>query len=316
VDFTGLVLIATGLGALQVVLDKGQRDEWFTSPFITVLTLLSVCALVAFVWWEWHHKHPIVQLGLFRHRSFAVASVLMMLIFAVLLGSTLLIPQFAQVELRYSAQKAGEVLSPGGFGILLLMPLAGFLVSRVDARYLVAAGFLIFAFAFFHMTNLNAGIDFKTLMWWRVYQAAGMAFLFVPINTIAYTGMAPEASNQVSALTNLMRNIGGSIGISAVTTLLAQRQQVHQAYLAHNIVPSSTHLRDALNGLTAQLSSRTDAAHAMQQAYGRIYRGVRLQASVLAYIDVFWLLGAVCILALGLIFLAKKTKPGARAMAH
>src|SRR5262249_10390600 len=158
----------------------------------------------------------------------------MLIVFAVLLGSTLLIPQFAQVELRYSAQKAGELLSPGGFGILLLMPLVGFLVSHLDARYLVAAGFLMFAFAFFHMTNLNSGIDFRTLMWWRVYQAAGMAFLFVPINTIAYTGMPAGASNQVSALTNLMRNIGGSIGISAVTTLLAQRQQVHQAYLVHN----------------------------------------------------------------------------------
>src|SRR5262249_37489236 len=158
----------------------------------------------------------------FKNHNFAAACALMLSIFAVLLGATLLIPQFAQVQLGYTAEKAGELLSPGGFAILVLMPLVGFLVSRIDARYLIGFGFLITAFALFHMTNLDLQIDFRTAMLWRIYQAVGIAFVFVPINTMAYTDMPREASNQVSALTNLMRNVGGSIGISAVTTLLAR----------------------------------------------------------------------------------------------
>jgi DHA2 family multidrug resistance protein len=316
VDFVGLVLVGTGLGALQVVLDKGQRDDWFTSPFITSFTVLSICALLVFVVWEWRQKQPIVHLKLFKNPSFAVANLLMLTLGAVLFGSTVLLPQFVQVEMGYSAQQAGEVLSPGGFFILLLMPIVGLLVSRVDARYLIAFGFVISALALFHMTDLNLNLDYRTLMWWRVYQAAGLAFLFVPINTISYTGMPREASNQVSGLINLMRNMGGSIGISAVTTLVVRRQLVHENYLARNTFQANPHLQQLLAGMTARLQTRTGSVEATHQAYGRIYGLVQRQASVLAYIDVFWIMGTMCILAMGLLFFAKKSKPGQAPAAH
>jgi MFS transporter, DHA2 family, multidrug resistance protein len=239
-----------------------------------------------------------------------------MVIFAALLGTTVLIPQFAQSEIGYTAQKAGELLTPGGFAIILLMPLVGFLVRKVDARYLIAIGCFIMAFGLFRMTDLIANIDFQSLMLCRVFQACAMAFLFVPINTMAFTDMPPGASNQVSAMTNLMRNIGGSIGISAVTTLVQRREQVHQYYLAKNTYEYSPQLQQLLSQLTERLGERTGQTEALRQAYGEIYRFIQLQASVLAYIDTFWILGGFCLVAVLLLFFAKKTKPGSAAAAH
>ena len=242
IDFTGLVLVGTGLGALQVVFDKGQREDWFSSSLITIFTIVSCAALVSFTIRELNSKYPILNLRLLRNSNFAVSNRLMLMLGATLYGTTVLIPQFLQTQMGYSAQKAGEVLSPGGFLVLLMMPAVGFLVSRVDARYLIAAGFLTVGYALFRMTDLTLGIDYHTAMLWRCYQAAGLAFLFVPINTIAFVGTPPEASNQVSGLLNLMRNLGGSVGISAVTTLIARRQQEHQFYLARNTFAANPHI--------------------------------------------------------------------------
>jgi MFS transporter, DHA2 family, multidrug resistance protein len=316
VDFLGLVLVATGLGAMQVVMDKGQRDDWFNSPFITWFTIVASGMLVAFVIWEWNQKHPVVHLQLLKNRNFAVACLLMLVVFASLLGATLLIPQFAQTILGYTAQKAGEVLSVGAVGILLFMPLVGFLSSRVDARLLIGGGLIVISLALFRMTNIELGVDYHTLMMWRVFQSIGMAFVFVPVNTLAYTDMPAGASNQVSAMVNLMRNMGGSIGISAVTTLLARRQQVHQDYLAHNTYQYNPQLQQLLAQITSRAAARTGSADAMKQAYGRVYHIVQAQAAVLAYVDIFWILGAACALAIGLLFFAKRNKPGQAAMGH
>src|SRR2546430_10888686 len=173
VDFVGLVLVGTGLGAIQVVVDKGQRDDWFASSFILGFAITAACALVAFVFWEWKQKHPIVQLRLFKNSNFSVACLLMLTAFAVLLGSTVLIPLFAQTEMGYAAQNVGELLSPGGLAFLVLMPIMGFLASHIDARYMIGAGLLIVAFSVFHMTNLILNIDYRTLMMWRIYQVTG-----------------------------------------------------------------------------------------------------------------------------------------------
>jgi DHA2 family multidrug resistance protein len=316
VDFTGIVLVATGLGALQVVLDKGQREDWFHSAFITAFTLLAVAGLAAFAIWEWTRQHPVLELRLLKNSNFAVACALMLALGIALFGSTVLIPQFVQVELGYSAQKAGEVLSPGGFVIILLMPLVGFLVSRVDARYLIAGGFVIVALALFDMTRWTLGIDYRTAMMARVYQAMGMAFLFVPINTISYANMPPQASNQVSAMINLMRNVGGSIGISMVTTLIVRRAQVHQAYLSANTFAANPKMQQALSGIAQHLAPRSGEAQAMRQAYGVVAGEVARQSTMLAYIDTFRVMAIVCLLAMGLLFFAKKIKPGKAAMGH
>jgi DHA2 family multidrug resistance protein len=316
VDFVGLALVGSGLAALQVVLDKGQRDDWFNSPFITWCSVASVSAIVAFVYWEWNNSHPIVHLRLLKNRNFAVSNVLMLILGITLFGTTVLIPQFLQVEMGYTAQKAGEVLTPGGVAILIMMPIVGFLVSRVDPRLLIGAGFAATAMALFHMTNLNLAIDQGTAIKWRIYQALGMAFLFVPINTISFAGIPPTASNQVSGMINLMRNLGGSIGISAVTTLLARRQQVHQLYLSRNTSIYGPRLEAALQQMTMHFRQRTGAAHALQQAHGQMYAIVQRQAAVLSYIDTFWIMGTLCLLAILLLFFAKRTKPGQAAMAH
>jgi DHA2 family multidrug resistance protein len=315
IDFTGIVLVATGLGALQIVMDKGQRDDWFGSNFITTFSIVAACGILGFIFWEWNHRYPIVNLRLFKNPNFAVTNVLMLLLGLALFGSTVLIPQFMQLELGYTAQLAGEVLTPGGIVILLLMPLVGFLVSRVDARYLIAFGFTVTAFSLFHMTNIYLGVDYKTAMLWRVYQAIGMAFMFVPINTISYVGVPAEASNQVSAMVNLMRNIGGSIGISAVTTLLARKEQVHHVYLANRLYEYQPHVQTFLAQSKDLFAGRGDSA-ASQLSYGRLAQVVQKQASVLAYVDTFYIMGTLCLTGVLFLFFVKKNKPGQAAAAH
>ncbi len=316
IDFVGLTLIGLGLGAFQIVLDKGQRENWFDSGFITTCSVVAAFALVAFIVWEWRNKHPVVHIRLFKNPSFRTAAILMLTLGAVLFGTTVLIPQFVQVELGWSAQQAGEVLSPGGIAILFMMPIVGFLVSRVDARYLIGLGFVTLTFSMVHMTDLNLGIDYRTAMMWRVYQSLGLAFLFVPINTISFNDIPPNATNQVSALMNLMRNMGGSIGISAVTTLLVRRTQSHHAYLVKNTIPSDPQFQSTLQSITRGLTPKLGPTEAMRQAYARIEGLVHRQASALAYIDIFWIMATVCALAIGLLFFVKKNKPGQSAPAH
>ena len=235
VDVFGLLLVATALGAFQVVLDKGQRDDWFASPFIDFFAVLAAISLGVFIYWELQHPHPVVNLRLFRNRNFVACNLLMFLLGAVLLGTTVLIPQFLQTLIGYTAQKAGEVLTPGGFALIMLLPFVGFMVSKVDPRYLIAFGFTLSGLTLIQLSHLSLDIDFQTAIWWRIDQAASLAFLFVPINTIAYIGIAKEENNQVSALVNLMRNLGSSVGISIFATMLERRQQVHQNFLTHNL---------------------------------------------------------------------------------
>ena len=317
VDYIGLGLIALGLGSLQVVLDKGQEDDWLQSHFIVLLSAIAAVALVAFVIWEWRQKNPIVDLKLFKGRSFATAALMMFVLGVMLYGSTVLLPLFMQVLMGYTAELAGMVLSPGGFAMLLLMPLVGTLSGKVQARWLAGAGFLISALALFHMTSLDLNIDFRTAMMYRVYQSMGLAFLFIPINTAAFTAATGENSNQISSIVNLARNVGGSVGISLVTTLTTRFAQLHQERLVRHATNYDHALRDMLNGLSANLAhqgfSRPDAMH---QSLGRVYELVQQQASVQAYIDTFRLLGIACLCMLPLVLLMKKNDPRQAVRAH
>ncbi len=317
IDYLGAGLIALALGSLEVVLDKGQEDDWFSSRFIVFFAITATVALAVFLVYEWQQEHPILDLRLFKNRNFAVSSLLMLTLGAVLYGSVVLIPQFAQTVMGYTAQRAGEVLTPGGFVVLLCLPLVGFLISKVDARYLIALGFFISALALFHLENIYVGIDFRTAIMFRIYQAIGLAFLFVPINTIAYVGIPKEQNGQVSAMINLCRNLGGSIGIATLTTLLARRTQVHQSYLSSHIAPGDPQLQAALTSATQRLAQAgTSAADATQLAYGQIYRTLSQQANVKAYIDVIEIFGIICLLVMPLLFLAKRSQPGQASAAH
>ena len=317
IDYIGLGMVALGLGCLQIVLDKGQRDDWFESHFILTLSIIAATAILFVIVWELRQKDPIIDLHLFRGRTFAVANLLMFVLGFALLGSTLLLPLFLQTLLGYTAQLSGMALSPGGFAIMVLMPLVGFLLSRYDARYLLLFGLSVLSLSLFHMTEFDLNIDFKTAALARVLQAAGLAFLFVPINTAAYSYLPREKNNAASGLMNLARNIGGSVGISFVTTMLDRRSQKHLTDLTSHLTSASAQLQATVHGLAHSLVGHgTNPADAQQQAYAVVQNMVERQATMLAYIDNFHTLGYIILAMIPLVFLMKRTKAGGEMAVH
>ncbi len=317
IDYIGLGLVALGLGTLQVVLDKGQRDDWFESHFILALTVISAVSLIFVVFWEWNHKDPIIDLHLFRERTFAAANFLMFMLGFALLGSTLLLPLFMQTLLGYTAERSGMALSPGGFAIMVMMPIVGFLLSRWNPRWLMMFGLIVLSLSLFHMTTFDLGVDFSTVMLARVFQATGLAFLFVPINTSAYAFLPRDKNNAASGLMNLARNIGGSVGISFVTTLLARRTQFHQVRLSENLSAANPKFQSVLHGITSNFSGGgSGPGTALQQAYAMMQANVIRQSTMLAYVDIFWLLGVVIFCLIPCVFLIRKPKPGGEVVVH
>lgn len=318
IDYVGFSLLALGLGTLQVVLDKGQRDDWFGSHFILTMSVVSAVAIIGVLIWEWRHDHPIVDLHLFRDRSFAVGTLLMFMVGFALMSSTVLIPLFLQTILGYTAQQAGLALMPGGFAIIIIMPFVGFLLSKVDARRLLLIGFGVLSVAMFHMAlTFDTTIDFRSAATARAFQAVSLAFLFVPINTASYAFLPKEKNNAASGLINLARNIGGSVGISVVTTMLDRRAQVHQTYLAHNITQASARMHTMINSMQHMLMTRGSSAwDASRRAYGMMSFMLDRQATVLAYLDCFFLLAVAALIMLPFVFLMKKVKPGGPIAVH
>ncbi len=317
IDYIGLGLVALGLGALQIVLDKGQREDWFESHFILILSLIASASLIFLVVWEWRHKDPIIDLHLFRDRTFGISNLLMFMLGFALLGSTLLLPLFMQTLLGYTAQQSGFALMPGGFTIMLLLPLVGFLLSRYSPRWLLVFGLIVLSGSLFNMTRFDLQIDFRTAAMARIFQAVGMAFLFVPINTAAYAFLPREKNNAASGLMNLARNMGGSVGISLVTTMLDRRTQVHLTDLSRNLTRSNAALQAMINGASKTMMAHgASAAGATQQAYALIQGTVQRQATMLAYIDCFSFLGFAIMLMIPAVFLMKKSKPGGGMAVH
>ena len=317
IDYIGLSFIALGLGTLQVVLDKGQREDWFESHFILILSLISAASLIFVVFWEWRSKDPIVDLHLYRDRTFGISNLLMFMLGFALLGSTLLLPLFMQTLLGYTAEQAGLALMPGGFAIMLLLPLVGFLLSRYTPRWLLLFGLVVLSASLFHMTNFDLEIDFRTAVTARIFQAVGMAFLFVPINTAAYAFLPRDKNNAASGLMNLARNIGGSVGISVVTTMLDRRSQVHLNDFASHLSNGNIALQSTIRGAAQAMRAHgASAAGATQQAYALVQGTIQRQAAMLAYIDCFWLLGVVILCMVPTVFLMKKSKPGGGMAVH
>ena len=311
IDGLGLGLIAIGLGCLEVVLDKGQEDDWFSSRFILIFATIAALALISFVLWEIGQEHPVVDLSLFKSRTFAVAAVMMLVLGAALFGSTVLLPEFLQILMGYTAEQSGNTLSAGGITVILLLPLVGRLVSRYDLRYLVAFGFGALLLAMLYMAhNLTLQIDFFTAAKLRVLQSVGMAFLFVPINTLVYVGMPPEKNNQISGIVNLARNMGGDIGIAFVTTLVARRASFHQNRLATHLT-GRHEVTDRLKGLAQALVAHgSSGPTATKQAFGAIYQRLLQQAQSLAFLDAIWILAVISGLMVPLIFLMKAPPKG------
>ncbi|HVY48721.1 MAG TPA: DHA2 family efflux MFS transporter permease subunit [Minicystis sp.] len=318
VDFVGLGLLTLGLGALEVVLDKGQEDDWFHSSFIFGASLVAAVSIVSFVAWEWQQEHPIVDVRLFKGRTFAATNVMMLTLGISLFGTTVLLPQYLQVIMGYTAQQSGMALSPGGVVVILILPFVGRLVSRVDPRYLIAFGFAVVALALFYMTtHLHPGIDFMTAMKLRIFQSIGLAFLFVPINTLVYADVPPEKNNAVSGIVNLSRNMGGDIGIALVTTLISRRSQLHQATLAEHATRYDPTFVRRLEGIARGLEhAGTAGADASKKALFIVYRQLLQQATTLAYIDTLKILGIATLLMIPLLFITKRPKGGPAPAAH
>jgi len=288
VDYVGLGLIALAVGCLQLVLDKGQEADWFAAPYITVALTVAAVALVCWIVWEWRHPQPIVDIKLFKNRNFATAMFFTFVLGIVLYGTTVVIPQFLQSLMGYSAVKAGEAMSGGGLMMMVMMPVAGILVSKVDARFMIATGFAMTALALHHMsTHLNLEIGFGTAAMLRVYQTLGLAFIFIPSNTLAYVGIPRFKNNQVSGINAFIRNIGGSIGISLISTFLTRLEQRHQTFMVANAHAGNPKFDAMIHGLTGALSAAgVNPTTATEQAYRRVYLTIQAQAATLAYVDI------------------------------
>jgi DHA2 family multidrug resistance protein len=312
-DYIGVALLVLGVGALQVMLDKGQEDDWFGSRFILTLAILAGVGLVSLVIWEWFHKDPIVDVRLFKNLNFLSANFMMFILGIMLFSSLVMMPLFLQTLLGYTAESAGLVLSGGGLLLLFLMPIAGTLASKIQARYIIAFGWLTLSFAMYYSTqHLDLDISFRSASLLRLAQVFGLGFLFVPINLAVFIGMPPEKSNSVAGIVNFMRNIGSSIGTSMVTTLIARRAQFHQVHLTAHATSGHPAFTRAVEALADRLViSGLDASKAASQAYARLYGALIEQATTLAYIDTFWILCVGSGIMFLLSFALKKNEPGA-----
>lgn len=319
IDYVGLGLVAVGVGTLQMVLDKGQELDWFGSRYITIGTSIAVVILLVWIFWEWRHPNPIVELKLLKNRNFAAAMLSMVILGGVLYGTTVLLPEFLQDLMGYPAVLAGEALAAGGFLMMVTMPLSGQLTQRMDPRILMSCGFLATSLGLYHMaTHLSLEMDFRTASLLRVYQVAGLAFIFIPSNVLCYQGIPREKNNQISSMMNFVRNIGGSVGIAIVSTMLTRAAQRRQNYLAANLRDSNPVFRARLEGITSALHTQgLSAAQATQAAYGRIAMMLNQQANAIAFKDVVATLAIVVMLLIPLPFLMKKAaRGGAPPSAH
>ena len=311
-DYIGIALLALGIGALQILLDKGQEDDWFGSNFITTLVVVASVCLIGLVIWEWFQKAPIIDVRMFKSFNFASANLMMFMLGILLFSSLVLMPQFLQTLLGYTSQLAGIALSAGGLVLLFEMPVMGKLTTMIQARRLIGFGWLALSVAMFYSTKrIDLQISFSAAVWLRIAQVIGLGFLFVPITLAAYVGIAPEKNNAVAGIVNFMRNMGSSVGTSLVTTLIARRSQFHQARLSPFARPDSPTFQNMSNGLaqhSAQLGLSPHDAHL--QALAVIYQGVQAQAATLAYIDTFMVLAVAAGIMFFLSFALRKNDPG------
>jgi len=307
IDWVGFVLVAIFLGFLEIVLDKGQEDDWFNSGFITLCALFSALGFLAFVPWELTRDDPIVDIRLIGRRQFGSSWAVMLAVGAILFSSTQLMPQLLQENYGYTATWAGLSLMPGGLIALATMAIAGQVSRFVQPRYLMAGALAAISIAALHFTGLTPDANFGWFAIARMAQMVGIPVMFLTITSFSYIGLPPEKSGQAAALINVARNLGGSIGVSAAQTLLARREQFHQSRLAENIYSSSTAYRQTLQEATSYFTHQGAAqAEAQHQAVGWMGQTLMNQAAYLAYIDVFAFLALFAAALLPVAFLLQK----------
>lgn len=312
IDVIGLTLLTLGLACLQIVLDKGQQDDWFASNFILALSVISGISLATFVFWELRHESPIVDLRIFKDRSFAVGNVVMFFGFFAFFGSVVLLPLYLQSLMGYTAFLAGVVLGPGGLIMLITLPIAGKLTEKIDARLILFCGLGVSAYSLFYMSGFNLGIDLGTAVMGRNIQALGISFFFVPLMYLTMAFVPKERMNNASAVFNLLRNMGGSFGVAFVTTLLARRAQFHQSRMIENLSPYDPAYQSAIDKLTSYLDYKLGAlADNANTAAGIINGQLLRQANALAFFDVFHAQALLFIGLMALMWIMRRPDHGA-----
>ncbi len=319
-DYIGLGLIALGLGALEIIYDRGQENDWFNSRLILVLTVLAIVSLTTAVAWELRHPNPVVNLRLLKDRNFGAGCLVIYAVFLVLYGSNVLMPQMVQALFGYDAYTAGLIMSPAGIAVMICMPISGFLLGRrFDARYLIFFGVLCIAAGSYWAALMNLEVSPWVLVVRRSAQLVGMGFIFAPINTAAYLYLPRDQTSNATGLFNMMRNEGASLGVSLVSIVLAQRGQLHQSRLVDSLTPLDQPYVEARRTLTQQFHRAgfgpvTDSQMALQQ----IYEAAQRQALALSYLDLFWIFSVLAVCIAPLVFLMRRsvTAKGAASQPH
>ncbi|WP_292668927.1 DHA2 family efflux MFS transporter permease subunit [Mesorhizobium sp.] len=312
IDWVGFILVATALGCLEIFLDEGQRNDWFASGFITTAAVISAIALLLLIPWELSRNDPIVDVGLLFTRQFGMSFLVMMAVGAVLFSTTQLMPQLQQTAFAYTALLSGLSMMPGGIAMLFMMPVSGFVTGLVQPKYLMMVGMSVVAVALWHMTSITPDASFSFFAYARVFLMIALPFLFIPISTAAYVGLPPQKTNQASALINVARNLGGSIGVSLSNTVLAQHAQLHQSNLVAHTGQSSAAYQQVLRHATEHFVAQgSPMVEAKQQAIGWIGQLIARQATLLAYVDVFHYCAVVTALFVPLALLLRSPKPNA-----
>lgn len=311
IDYWGLALLTLGLGCLQIVLDKGQQENWFSSSFIVWLSTISSVSLLSFIVVELFAEHPIVDLRAFRNITFSTGNIIMFLGFFNLFASIVLLPIYLQTLMGYTAYLAGLVLGPGGIATMIAMPIAGHLVNRVNPKYLLAFGVIVNAYATYLMSSFNLFADFNTVIWPRIILGIGMGFFFIPLTTMTMAGIKREDMGNASAIYNLLRNLGGSFGVAFVTTVLSRRAQIHQNHLTEHLTPFDTAYQlfsEKSSGLL-QFRGFEDFTTGTG-GLGMIYRELLRQSSMMAFNDAFFLVCIIMLCVLPFVFFMKRGGPG------
>jgi DHA2 family multidrug resistance protein len=309
IDYWGLVLLAVGLGCLQIVLDKGQREEWFSSSFVIWLSIISATSLILFVIVELFSEHPVVNLKAFKNISFSTGNLVMFFAFFNLFGSIVLLPIYLQTLMGYTSYLAGLVLGPGGAATMLALPIAGRLVTKLNPKGLLVFGIIVCAYATYLMSKFTLYADFNTIVWPRVILGIGMGFLFIPLTTLTFATIRKENMGNATAIFNLLRNLGGSFGVAFVTTILSRRAQFHQFRLVEHLTPFDTSYQNATHQ-GAQILQYKGFEGPLSQHGGlsMIYNELLRQASILSFNDTFYLVSIIMIAVVPLVLIMKRAK--------
>ena len=313
IDYVGFGLLAVWLATLQILLDKGQEADWFGAVWVRWFTLASIMSFAGFIWWQLKAKHPLVDLSVFKNRNFTIGLILMTTLGAILYGTTAQLPLFLQTLMGYPALQSGYAMSPRGIAAFITTFFVGRLVGKMRAKWMLVIGFVLLAISSFMLSNLNLQVAQINVIWPSIVNGIAISFIFVPLTTATMSQLAQQQLGNATGLYNLMRNLGGSIGIAFVTTMLARGAQVHQALMVGHLAPDNPAFRQQFDSAKHLLAHHGDSVTASRQAYNAVYSLLDQQAHLLAFVDNFFIFGVMAVITMPLIFLFKRvtapTKP-------